>query len=243
MLDERQAFARTDQNQNVSEEESALMSSGSAVTMRSVARAPQARSMAIDRALQKAREVYESISRRAFELFESRKRKDGRDQDDWLVAESELLHTTHLDVEDCDDVIILRAEVPGFRPDELEVCVEPFRITISGRRETMARPTLRKILYSDRCSDYVFRVLDVPVELDSKGARSSLREGVLELEIPKTAALTMVPIAAAAYWMLRADDHERWAAAFDQVPERGTSNNQPGFTSQKRANSTVGGMK
>ena len=78
MLDERQAFARTDQNQNVSEEESALMSSGSAVTMRSVARAPQARSMAIDRALQKAREVYESISRRAFELFESRKRKDGQ---------------------------------------------------------------------------------------------------------------------------------------------------------------------
>ena len=146
MLDERQAFARTDQNQNVSEEESALMSSGSAVTMRSVPRAPQARSMAIDRALQKARGVYESISRRAFELFESRKRKDGRDQDDWLVAESELLHTTHLEVEDCDDVIILRAEVPGFRPDELEVCVEPFRITISGRRETMARPTLRKTL-------------------------------------------------------------------------------------------------
>ena len=242
MLDERQAFVRTDQNQNVSEEESALMSSGSAVTMRSVPRAPQARSMAIDRALQKAREVYESISRRAFELFESRKRKDGRDQDDWLVAESELLHTAHLDVEDCDDVIILWARSPASAQMNSKFASNHFE----SRSQAGARPWHAQHfekLYSDRCSDYVFRVLDVPVELDSKGARSSLREGVLELEIPKTAALSMVPIAAAAYWMLRADDHERWAAAFDQVPERGTSNNQPVFTSQKRANSMVGGMK
>ena len=202
------------------------MSSGSAVTMKPVPRVLQARPMAIDRAMEKGREVYESISRRAFELFQSRKQKHGRDQDDWLRAESELLHTAHLDVEDCDDAIIVRAEVPGFRPDELEVCVEPFRITIAGRRETTASPTIRQILFSDRCSDQVFRVIDVPIELDSKAVRSSLRDGVLELEVPKASALSMVPIAVAAYWMLRAEDHQRWAAVFDPVSENGNGNSK-----------------
>jgi HSP20 family protein len=202
------------------------MSSGSAVTMRSVPRAPQARSMAIETALKKAREVYESIARRAFELFESRKQKHGRDQDDWLVAESEVLHPTHLDVEDCDEAIVVRAEVPGFRPDELEVCVEPFRITIAGRRETMTAPTYRKILFSDRCCDQVYRVIEVPIELDSRSAHSSLRDGVLELEIAKASARTMIPIpiADAAHWILRAEDHQRWAAAFEQRSENGSIN-------------------
>jgi HSP20 family molecular chaperone IbpA len=172
--------------------------------MKPVPRVPQARPMAIDRAMEKAREVYESISRRAFELFQSRKQEHSRDQDDWLRAESELLHTAHLDVEDCDDAIVVRAEVPGFRPDELEVCVEPFRITIAGRRETTASPTIRKILFSDRCSDQVFRVIDLPIELDSKA----------------------VPIAVAAYWMLRAEDHQRWAAVFDPVSENGNGNSK-----------------
>ncbi|MGB7280627.1 MAG: Hsp20 family protein [Candidatus Acidiferrum sp.] len=202
------------------------MSSGTAVTMRSVPGAPQARPMAIDRALKTAREVYESISRRAFELFQSRKQKHGGDRDDWLRAESELLHTAHLDVEDCDDAIIVRAEVPGFRPDELEVRVELFRVTIAGRRETTASPTLRKTLFSDRCANRVFRVLDVPAELDSRSARSSLRDGILELEIPKASALTTVPIAVAAYWILRAEDHQGWTAVFGQLSENANGSNK-----------------
>lgn len=202
------------------------MGSGSAVTMRAVPRTPQARSMAIEKAFEKAREVYASISRRAFELFQSRKHKDGHDQDDWLRAESELLHPAHLDVEDCDELIIVRAEVPGFRPDELEVCVEPFRLTIAGRRETLSSAAIRKVLYSDRCAHQVFRILDIPVELDSRGARSSLKEGILELEIPKAAALNVIPIAAAAYWMLRPEDHQKWSAAFGPLPENNNGNHQ-----------------
>jgi HSP20 family protein len=129
-------------------------------------------------------------------------------------------------VEDCDDAIVVRAEVPGFRPDELAVCVEPLRITIAGRRETTASPTIRTILFSDRCSDQVFRVIDVPIELDSKAVRSSLRDGVLELEVPKASALSMVPIAVAAYSMLRAEDYQRWAAVLDPVSENGNGNSK-----------------
>jgi hypothetical protein len=46
-----------------------------------------------------------------------------------------------------------------------------------------------------------------------------LKEGILELEIPKARALPLVSIAAAAYWILRPEDHRRWAAVFQKPLE------------------------
>ena len=189
-----------------------------AVTTRAVQQGSRARSMPVNRSLEMARDVHSSICRRAFELFLSRKGKRGFDLDDWFRAESDLLHPSHVDVEDCDDVIVVRAEVPGFRSEELQFCVEPFRITIAGTREVSSHPIIRKMLYSDRCADQVFRIIYCPIELNSRNTTSSLREGILELEVPKARALPLVSIAAAAYWMLRPEDHQRWASVF-QPPQ------------------------
>jgi hypothetical protein len=46
------------------------------------------------------------------------------------------------------------------------------------------------------------------------------------LEIPKAAALNVIPIAAAAYWMLRPEDHQKWSAAFGPLPENNNGNHQ-----------------
>jgi HSP20 family molecular chaperone IbpA len=186
-------------------------------------RGQQVKSMSIYRVAEKIRDVNRSVARRAFELFQGSNRKHGDDLSDWLHAESELIHTSHVDVEDCDDVVVVRAEVPGFRSDELQFCVEPFRITILGVREISDHPILRQMLYSDRCAEQVFRIINCPVELSSRDTTSSLKEGILELEIPKARALPLVSVAAAAYWILRPEDHRRWAAVF-QKPVKNNKN-------------------
>src|SRR5437667_12190964 len=65
--------------------------------------------------------LHDSIARRAYEIFESKGRTSGRDLEDWLQAESEFLHPVHVDVADSDDGLTVRAEVPGFRGDNLSV--------------------------------------------------------------------------------------------------------------------------
>jgi HSP20 family protein len=183
--------------------------------------------MSIYRRLEKLRDVNRSVASRAFELFQSRKREHGSDLNDWLHAESELLHSTHVDVEDCDEVVVVRAEVPGFRSDELKFCVEPFRITIAGARDTSEHPIMRKMVYSDRCPDQVFRVINCPIELNSSNPTATLKEGILELEIPKARALPLATIAAAAYWILRLEDHRRWASVFQPPFENGNRSKKP----------------
>jgi HSP20 family molecular chaperone IbpA len=195
-------------------------------TKRAVQVGPQIKSMPIYGILEKVRDIKRSVARRAFELFQSRKKEHGGDLDDWLLAESELLHSMHVDVEDCDEVIVVRAEVPGFRSDELRFCVEPFRITIAGARDTSEHPIMRKMLYSDRCAEQVFRIINCPIELSSRDATSSLKEGILELEIPKAHALPIVSITEAAYWILRPEDHRRWASVFERPFENGNGSKE-----------------
>ena len=52
-----------------------------------------------------------------------------------LQAESELLAPVSIAMSESEDRITVRANVTGFEPHELEVSVEPSRITIFGRKK------------------------------------------------------------------------------------------------------------
>jgi HSP20 family molecular chaperone IbpA len=119
----------------------------------------------------------ETIARRAFEIFQSRGRTDGRDLEDWFQAEAELLHTAHLHLYESDDALAVSAEVPGFAAEELSISVEPCRLTITGKRATNHKGT-RRVLYCDACADRIFRAMGLPVEVDPRTATAALRNGV-----------------------------------------------------------------
>ncbi len=126
-----------------------------------------------------------SIARRAFEIFEDRGRAFGHDLEDWLRAESEFLHPIHLDIAESDDAVTVRAEVPGFSAKELEVGVEPHRLTIRGKREASEERKGKKTIYSEHCLNQIFRTVELPAEVDSSKVTASLKDGVLELAMPK----------------------------------------------------------
>src|SRR5580700_8640402 len=70
-------------------------------------------------------QIYDGIARRAFEIFESRGGSPGHDLEDWFRAESELLHPVPLNLSESSGKFIVRAEVPGFGRNDIEINVEP----------------------------------------------------------------------------------------------------------------------
>ena len=149
----------------------------------------------VDEILDRMKQVYDSIAHRAFEIFESHGQMFRRDLADWLQAESELLHPIHLDVAETENTLTVRAEVPGFSAKEIEISLEPHRLTIAGKRESKEeRKTGKIIYYRERCSDQVFRMLELPVEVDAAKVTATLKDDVLELEMPKAAAAKKVRI-------------------------------------------------
>jgi HSP20 family protein len=141
------------------------------------------------------REIYDDIGRRAFEIFESNGRAFGRDLDNWVQAESEVLHPTRIEIFDTGDSFKVQAEVPGFKPEELEISADPQSLTITGkRRATEERKNGGKVVYSERRADEVLRVVQLPEPVVPDKVTARLTNGVLELEMPKAAPVKKIKI-------------------------------------------------
>jgi HSP20 family protein len=144
---------------------------------------------------QRANEVYDTLARRAYQLFEGRGRQDGHDLQDWFHAEGELLNVLPMEVSEADDELTVRADLPGFRDKDIEVRVEPRRLIISGKREQLRDEKKRKTVYTERNSNEVFRMFDLPEEVDPDKVTASLHDGTLEIEMPKARPAKMIPVA------------------------------------------------
>jgi len=140
--------------------------------------------------LDRFQKLSEQISRRAYEIFEGGGRPFGQDLENWFRAESEILHPVHLRLSEAEDALTVEAEVPGFTPKDLEVSFEGKRLTISGKKETKEEQKKGTTLYQEQCSNQLLRVIDLPSEVDSAKATATLKNGLLEISVPKAAKAT-----------------------------------------------------
>lgn len=139
-------------------------------------------------------DVFNNITKRAFEIFEGNGRVFGRELDDWLNAEKEFLHPVHIQVAESGDSLEVHAEVPGFNEKELEIKVEPRRVTISGKREASKEEKKGKTVYSEACCDQILRIVDLPAVVETDKVTATLKNGILELAMPKAAKARSIRI-------------------------------------------------
>ncbi len=119
-----------------------------------------------------------AIARRAYELFEARGGEHGHDWEDWFQAELELLRPVPVVTSESRDMFTLCANVLGFEPEDLQVAVEPVRLTILGNLGNQL---------ADAYPSEILRVVELPVEIVPERSRVSLRTGVLRFDLPKLA--------------------------------------------------------
>jgi HSP20 family protein len=130
--------------------------------------------------------IFDSITRRAYELFDGNGRWPGNELANWFQAESELLHPVHLELSESDDRFTVRAEVPGYTTKDLEIKIEPSMVTIAGKRECTKDEEQRgKRIHSERCSDQILRAVELPADIDTSKAAATLKDGLLTIDLPK----------------------------------------------------------
>jgi HSP20 family protein len=150
-----------------------------------------------EKLFEQMQQTFDVIARRAFEIFDTGGRIYGRDLENWFRAESEFVHPIHIEMAETDEELTVRAEVPGFTANELEVSVQPRQLTISGKREKEEEKKGKKTIYRERCSDQILRVIDLPTEVDRERVNATLNNGVLELVLQKAAPAKKVAVKSA----------------------------------------------
>jgi len=130
-------------------------------------------------------ETFNALTRRAYEIFDGNGRIFGRDLDNWLQAERELLHPVALNITETNEAFTVKAEVPGFTEKEIEVAVEAGRVTITGQRESSKEEKKGKTVCAESHSDQILRIVNLPAEVEANKVTATLKNGVLELALPK----------------------------------------------------------
>jgi len=105
-------------------------------------------------------------------------------------SETTLQRTPPVDILEYSDKIVILADMPGVVPSGVTAEFEKGRLLIRGRREL--RPDSGKLLRAEYAGGDFVRSFDLPhdraYELDPAKAEAKIREGVLELTLPKSEA-------------------------------------------------------
>jgi HSP20 family protein len=138
-----------------------------------------------DELFAKAKNLIDSIAVRAYEFFESRGREHGRDWEDWFRAEAELLRPVEIKLNDSGRAFIARMDLARFRPENIQVSLEPRRLRISAKSSGEERRDGDKSVPPPKQSEQVFRVVTLPASVNTSQASATFEEGVLEVVMPK----------------------------------------------------------
>jgi HSP20 family protein len=87
-------------------------------------------------------------------------------------------------LQDAGPALVLRAEVPGLGSDELNVSIERQTLTISGERKVAPREGY-EALRRERGTVSFSRGYALPCPVDGEKATAVLKNGILELTLPK----------------------------------------------------------
>lgn len=106
-----------------------------------------------------------------------------RPQGRWLAPVG--VETLAVDMYETDDAIVVRAVVPGVKPEDLDVSVTGDTLTIKG--ETRAEEEVKEENYIRRERRYgsFCRSLLVPIPVVADKAEAEFENGVLTLTLPK----------------------------------------------------------
>lgn len=102
--------------------------------------------------------------------------------------------TIPIDLHQTENEVVLKATLPGVKPEAVEVSVTGDTLTIKG--ETSADKMVERAgyLYREHRYGAFSRSVALPGGLDTDKAEASLADGILTLTIPKIAELKPTPI-------------------------------------------------
>jgi HSP20 family protein len=92
------------------------------------------------------------------------------------------------DVKETAEGFQFHADLPGVEEKDLSLTVNGTRLTISGKRERSEKKQGETFYASERSFGSFARTFTLPVAADVQATKASLKDGVLEVFVPKKAA-------------------------------------------------------
>lgn len=139
-------------------------------------------------------EFFDLIARRPFELLEKRPFLFGRDLEHFWKTEPEMPRPVFLKLYETEENLVVRAEVPGYTEKELNITCEPWRLIITGKKEYKeeVKPEKKEEIHMEKAQ--IYKTIKFPVEIKPDNVKAILKNGILEVTLPKAEVVKKVKI-------------------------------------------------
>ena len=91
-----------------------------------------------------------------------------------------------IDIYEEGDDVVVKAELPGMKKEDLEVHVTDDSITVSGEKKKEEKVERKGYYRHERSYGSFARSFSLPSEVRTDDAKAEFKDGVLEIRIPKT---------------------------------------------------------
>ncbi len=95
-----------------------------------------------------------------------------------------------VDILDKGDALIVRAEMPGVKKEDLEVTIAGDRLTFEAKRDFEEKEEKEEFFRSEMAYGRLFRAVNLPVDVIGDKAKAELKDGLVEVYLPKVEATT-----------------------------------------------------
>jgi HSP20 family protein len=106
------------------------------------------------------------------------------DNANWADLRKNMAWNPSIDLEQSDNEITVRADIPGVKPDDLRVTVEDDLLTIEGNRKQEEKKEEGKTQYVERFSGSFSRSIQLPAHVDPDNIKAEYHDGVLHVTCP-----------------------------------------------------------
>jgi HSP20 family protein len=93
-----------------------------------------------------------------------------------------------VDIYETDDALVLKAELPGFSKDDINIEMKEHTLVIKGERKREDELKEGSYHRTERVYGAFQRSFLLPTTVDQEKVRASYKDGVLELRLPKVQA-------------------------------------------------------
>ena len=116
------------------------------------------------------------------DLAELRTRMD-RMLDDWVDGR-ERVRTPAVDIVRGDHTMVVRADMPGLKPEEVKIEVQDDILTVSGEHEERDEEKTADYVRRERRYGSFCRSMPLPDGVDAEKITATTHDGILEVTIP-----------------------------------------------------------
>ena len=104
---------------------------------------------------------------------------------DWDVAGLESRMWPTLDIADKEDAVVVNAEMPGCKAEDIELSVYDNTLIISGEKKESSETREEDYYRTETYRGKFRRDVSLPTEVDADNIKAECQDGVLNITLPK----------------------------------------------------------